>query len=77
MVPMPKLAPFFKGLCRKYCESHDIVFAIAAEALIDGMDLDESWCRMNLDVTRPEELEFALKLVEGKHSRISDFSLND
>lgn len=72
---MPKLLPFFRGLCRRYCESNDLAFAMAAEVLIDGIDLDASWYRMNLNITLPGELIFALKFVKDKDSRIFDLLL--
>lgn len=74
---MAKLVPFFRIFCRRYCESNNPAFAMAAEALIDGMDLDASWCRMSLGATLLEELKFALKLVEGKGCHIFDPSLGE
>ena len=50
---------------------------MAAEALVDGMNLDEEWCRASLPATQSDELNFALRLVRGKGSRIADFSPNE
>lgn len=75
-LPIPRLPLFFMGLCKRYFESGDVVFAIAAEQLVDGMDLDEKWCRMHLPIEWPQELNFALGLVKGKPSRISEFFIN-
>jgi hypothetical protein len=50
--------------------------AIAAEQLVDGMNLDEDWCSNHISQERHKELNFALQLVAGKDSRISDFTTN-
>lgn len=49
---------------------------IAAESLVDGMDLDEDWCMVHLEFTEKKALDLALSLVAGKRSKISDFSTN-
>lgn len=54
----------------------EVTAAIAAELLVDGMDLSEDWCRLNFHASECDELAFALGLVSGKGSRIDDFSLN-
>jgi len=38
---MPRLAPLFEGFYRKFCNTRDDLSAIAAEQLVDGMNLDE------------------------------------
>ena len=76
-LPFPRFAPFFTGLCRTYIETKDAMAAIAAEALVDGMNLDEEWCKAYLPATHNDELNFALRLVRGKSSRIADFSPNE
>ncbi|KAI9676670.1 MAG: hypothetical protein M1829_002988 [Trizodia sp. TS-e1964] len=73
---LPRLAPLFEACCRKYCETREDMSAIAAEQLVDGMNLDEDWCRKNMSPARLEELNFALKLVAAKKSRISAFTHN-
>jgi len=65
LVPLPKLAPLFRGLCWRYCKIKDPAFAMAAEALIDGVDLDEGLCRMHVGALLPKELKFALKLARA------------
>lgn len=72
-LPIPRLAPLFSGLCRMYMESREATAAIAAEMLVDGMDLSKDWCRERLS---GKALDFALGLVEGKASRVSDFQEN-
>jgi hypothetical protein len=52
------------------------MYAIAAEQLVDGMDLDEMWCREHMPGPDSKELAYAVTLVEGKNSRIDDFSPN-
>jgi hypothetical protein len=75
--PIPLLGPFFSGQCaRYYLETKDIIFAMAAEQLVDGMDLDEEWCKQHMSTSTPETLSFALTLVAGKASRIDYFSSN-
>jgi hypothetical protein len=75
-IPMPSLIPFFRGLCKNYCETKEAVSAIAAEQLVDGMDLDEAWCREHMPGPDSKELAYAMTLVEGKNSRIDYFSSN-
>jgi hypothetical protein len=75
-LPMPRLPVLLVGLCRRFLESHDDVAMIAAEQLVDGMDLDEGWCDRNLSSVSSEVLEIASKLVAGKASRLDDFSEN-
>lgn len=75
-IPMPLLGPFFSGQCARYRESSHPMFAIAAEQLVDGMDLDEEWCKQHMSTSTPETLRFALGLVAGKASRIDYFTTN-
>lgn len=76
LLPFPRFDPFFKGLCRTYIATLEVTAAIAAELLVDGMDIDEDWCHHHLSPSENGELSFALRLVRGKGSRIADFSLN-
>jgi hypothetical protein len=71
---MPRLAPFFEGFCRKFCDTRDDFSAIAAEQLVDGMNLDKDRCSNYISPERHKELNFALELVAGKDSRISNFT---
>jgi len=75
-LPIPRLPPFFIGLCQRYIDSHDDIAMIAAEQLVDGMDLDEAWCSRNLQNASQEVYQLATRLVEGKDSRLDDFSEN-
>jgi hypothetical protein len=72
-LPIPRLAPFFIGLCRRFLESNDGMARIAVEQLVDGMDLDEQWIKTNLNNTRPEILRLAMKLVSEKMLRCDEF----
>ncbi|KAG5291482.1 hypothetical protein I7I48_03304 [Histoplasma ohiense] len=65
------------GFCRTYIETQEITAAIAVELLIDGMNLDGEWCRTHFHASQIDELNFALRLVKGKGSRIADFSPNE
>lgn len=49
---------------------------MAAEQLVDGMDLDEAWLDVQSAAMTLEETCFATKLVREKKSRIDDFSEN-
>ncbi|KAI1913851.1 hypothetical protein LOZ53_005970 [Ophidiomyces ophidiicola] len=74
-LPFPWFKPFFIGLCRKYVATQEIAEAIAAEFLVDGMDINEDWCQ-NHFASENHEPNFVLGLVGGKGSRVDDFSLN-
>jgi hypothetical protein len=76
-LPFPRFEPFFKGLCRTYTKTLEVTAAIAAEFLVDGMDIDEEWCYAHISTSEIDELNFALRLVRGKGSRIADFSSNE
>jgi hypothetical protein len=71
--PVPRLAPFFMGLCRRFLELNDGMARIAVEQLVDGMDLDEQWVKTNLNNTRPEVLRLSMILVSEKSSRCDEF----
>jgi hypothetical protein len=75
-IPIPLLGPFFSGQCAGYLGTNHPMFAMAAERLVDGMDLDEEWCRQHISASASETLSFALTLVAGKASRIDYFSSN-
>jgi hypothetical protein len=48
---------------------------IAAEQLVDGMDLDSGWCTRNLGIS-VEMHQLVNGLIASKKSRIDDFSGN-
>ena len=73
-LPLPRFLPFFTSSCCTYTETNEVMAAIAAELLVDGMNIDEAWCRLHFPTARSEALNFALTLIEGKSSRISGFS---
>ncbi|DAA78171.1 TPA_exp: Uncharacterized protein A8136_5874 [Trichophyton benhamiae CBS 112371] len=76
-LPLPRFAPLLRGLCTIYIETREVTAAIAAEMLVDGMDIDEHWCHRHFDPSHQAVLNFALNLVRGKASRIADFSMNE
>lgn len=76
-LPLPRFVPLFMGFCRTYIETQEVTAAIAAELLVDGMNLDGEWCRTHFHASQIDELSFALRLVRGKSSRIADFSPNE
>ncbi|KAK3945145.1 hypothetical protein QBC46DRAFT_336994 [Diplogelasinospora grovesii] len=75
-LPLPRLPSLMVGLCRRYLDTGDDVAMIAAEQLVDGMDLDEEWCERHLRDSSPEISQLMAGLVAGKASRIDDFSTN-
>lgn len=76
-LPFPRFAPFFLGYVRTYTETSEATAAIAAELLVDGMNLDNQWCKAHCPISESDMLNFALRLVRGKSSRIADFSGNE
>ncbi|TVY83018.1 hypothetical protein LSUE1_G002428 [Lachnellula suecica] len=77
-LPMPRLPSLIVGLCQKYLQSYDDIAMIAAEQLVDGMNLDESWCERNLHPSKitPEARQLATRLAAGRISRLDEFSEN-
>ncbi|EEH37504.1 hypothetical protein PAAG_07922 [Paracoccidioides lutzii Pb01] len=75
ILPFPQLELFFTSLCRPYIKKLEVIAAIAAEMLVDGMDIDEMCCRRCFDdPEQAAELNFALKLAWGKV--IADFAFH-
>ncbi|RWQ97930.1 hypothetical protein C8Q69DRAFT_457207 [Paecilomyces variotii] len=72
-LPMPYLAPFFVGLCRRFLESRDVMARIAAEQLVDGMRLDEEWAQINLSEASPEVRKLATMLISQRSSRDDEY----
>jgi hypothetical protein len=72
-LPFPYLPFLFWGLCKSYCLSKDAMFAVAAEQLVDGANIDEAWCQKHMQASLPEESEFAMRLVGDKRSRMGVF----
>ena len=75
-LPFPFLGTLLSSCCRRYLSSQDVIPAMAVDGLIDGMDLDESWCSRNLTNIEPKDLIYLLSRVRGKTSRIDYFSPN-
>ncbi|PYI22901.1 hypothetical protein BO86DRAFT_386586 [Aspergillus japonicus CBS 114.51] len=75
-LPVPRLASYVIGLCRRYFEHHDAMARIAAEQLVDGMDLDEEWIRTNLREVPLKARELMIMLVAEKSSRRDDIFLD-
>lgn len=77
-LPMPRLPSLFAGFCQRFLDTQDDAAMIAAEQLVDGMDLDEGWVERNLGgIASPKVFQLATKLVAEKRSRIDDFSENN
>jgi hypothetical protein len=75
-LPFPSLGALMGGLCTRYIQSRDVVYAMAAEQLVDGMDIDVAWCQIHLALLFPHEQQFACDLIAGKLGRMDDFSEN-
>lgn len=73
-IPIPTLRSFVQYLCLLFFHGADDMYRIRLEQLVDGMNLDEEWCRKNLADER--HLQYLLKLVNSKEDRIDDFSGN-
>jgi hypothetical protein len=75
-LPFPSLGAFLRGLCSRYIQSRDVVYAMAAEQLVDGMDIDTAWCHVHLAHLSHVEQQFASDMIAGKRGRMDDFSEN-
>ena len=75
-LPLPFLGPLLSDYCRKYMLSKDDMAAIAVEGLVDGMNLDHSWCLRNLTSLGPTELDYMSSILRKKGARMDDFSPN-
>ncbi|KAF2435245.1 hypothetical protein EJ08DRAFT_656863 [Tothia fuscella] len=75
-LPMPRLSPLLQGLAQRYLDASDAVAMIAAEQLVDGMDVDECWAKKNLADARADVQDLITRLISGKYSRLDDFSEN-
>ncbi|KAL4945755.1 hypothetical protein BDV06DRAFT_184096 [Aspergillus oleicola] len=71
-LPVPRLSPFFTGLCSRYFDLNDCMARIAVEQLVDGMDLDDSWVQTNLIGEMPRVQELASQLVAEKAFRCNE-----
>lgn len=72
----PRLAPFIKGLAERYLYKSDDMAAVAAEHLVDGMNLSKPWCDEQLHAASPEVVDFVESLIRGKQSRIAYYQDN-
>lgn len=73
---LPRLAPFLKGLARRFLVSKDDMAMIAVEQLVDGMNLDQDWVARNFTGSDPALLDLVMKQVRSKESRIDYVSEN-
>ena len=53
LLHFPGLPEFPVGACKRYIESGDTVFAMAAEEIVDGIDLDECWSQDHVSICNP------------------------
>jgi hypothetical protein len=75
-LPMPHLAPYLDGLCSRYLEFGDDIAMIAAEQLVDGMDINQDWCTNHLKGAKSSVCQLVARLVASKGSRLDDFNGN-
>lgn len=75
-LPFPRLPPLLIGYAKRYVETRDDPSVIAAEQLVDGMDLDEAWCEKHLDGVELEAVDVVMDRVRSKSQRLEDFSEN-
>jgi hypothetical protein len=76
-IPIPRLASLFVGLCRRYLDHGDDAAMIAAEQLVDGMNLDLDWCSRNITTAGADVCELSQQLILGKTSGMDEFSGNE
>ncbi|KAI1934891.1 hypothetical protein LOZ39_006046 [Ophidiomyces ophidiicola] len=75
-IPVPRLAAFVQGSARNYLELREDAMAACVEKLVDGMNLDESWCVDHLDTRQDKELQYILAIVATKAARASELGPN-
>lgn len=75
-IPFPRLSSLLVGLCRRYLDQADDAAMIAAEQLVDGMNLDQDWCSRNISAAGADVWELSQQLILGKSSRMDQFSGN-
>ncbi|EEP77651.1 predicted protein [Uncinocarpus reesii 1704] len=72
-IPVPRLATLLQGAAQRYLESKEYAMAVCVEELVDGMNLDETWCLNHLDTEKNKVVECILDRIASKGSRISEF----
>jgi hypothetical protein len=73
-IPIPSHPSFVQYLCRLHFNLGDEMPRIRLEQLVDGMNIDEEWCRKSL--SQGAHMQYLLDLVNSKRDRIDDFSGN-
>ncbi|KAF3065679.1 hypothetical protein CFAM422_009598 [Trichoderma lentiforme] len=73
---LPRLAPFLKGLAKRFIDHEDDVAMIAVEQLVDGMNLNDAWVDANLGDCQTDVLNLIRNQIRGKESRKDHFSGN-
>ncbi|KAL6690552.1 ser/Thr protein phosphatase [Trichoderma pleuroticola] len=73
---LPRLAPFLKGLAKRFIDDEDDVAMIAVEQLVDGMNLTVAWVDANLGDCQTDVLDLIRSQIRGKESRKDHFSGN-
>jgi hypothetical protein len=71
-IPIPSLTSFIQYLCRLHFNLGDEMPRIRLEQLVDGMNIDEEWCKKTL--SEKAHVQYLLNLVNSKGDRIDDFS---
>ena len=73
-LPIPTLPSLFQYLCPLVYSWEDPMPRIRIEQLVDGMNIDEQWCKENL--FDESQAQYVLNLVNSKNDRIDYFSGN-
>ena len=76
IIPTPRLAPLFIGLCRRYLDQADDSARIAIEKLVDGMILDQEWHSRNISAAGADVSKLSQQLISSKLSRMDEYSGN-
>ncbi|OJD17008.1 hypothetical protein AJ78_02852 [Emergomyces pasteurianus Ep9510] len=67
-IPVPRLATLLQGAARRFLESKEY-----AAVVVDGMNLEDTWCIDRLDTRKHGMIECVLHRIASKRSRISGF----
>ncbi|MCJ1475797.1 hypothetical protein MMC13_004461 [Lambiella insularis] len=73
-IPIPTLPSLVQYLYALVCSGKDPMPRIRIEQLVDGMNIDEQWCKENL--FDESQAQYVLNLVNSKKDRIDNFSGN-
>ncbi|KAI1326792.1 ser/Thr protein phosphatase [Xylariaceae sp. FL0255] len=73
-IPWPRPPVFLSGLAKRWLDFADDTAMMAVEQLVDGMNLDETWAKTNLQ--DGPEFTLIMAQIDDKSGRIDYFSGN-